>query len=72
MSGIMVPMTPQELINILQDNIQRTAVYIGLENDNHLYDVKEGAYIFFSAQEKNRNQATNKTAPLVLMVERID
>lgn len=63
-------MTPKDLIALLQDNIERTGIYVFIENDNNLYDISNDTYILFSADEKNRNQFRNKTAPLALVAKK--
>lgn len=62
-------MTPKALIDLLNNHLERKDIFIMVEGDDRVLNLTDKVYILFSQSETNRNQATNKTAPLVLLAK---
>ncbi len=60
-------MTVKELIELLSKHSERRAVYFTLPDSHKCYEIDDSIFIFFSDKETDRNQTTNKTAPIILM-----
>ena len=56
-----------DLIRLLKHHTTRNEIFISCPECKRLHELQPTLYLFFSKNETDTNQYTNKTAPLILM-----